>query len=304
MDASPAIRILGSAAGGGFPQWNCRCPVCQLAWAGDSRVKPRTQSSLALKGNDGTWVLVNASPDIRQQIMANPPLHPQGGLRHSPIAAVVLTNADVDHVAGLLGLRERWPLKVLATSHVLEALRRNPVFQVMADDVVKRIEVQPDQPFSPAPGIELELFSVPGKAPLWGEGETVETEIDDGRTVGVSIEAGSGRKALYIPGCAAMTEALRHRIKGATLVFFDGTLFTDDEMIRLGLGPKTGRRMGHMPVSGPGGTLEAFSTLEVRQKVFLHINNSNPMIVDGSPEHQQVTAAGWVVAEDGMEFTP
>jgi pyrroloquinoline quinone biosynthesis protein B len=144
------------------------------------------------------------------------------------------------------------------------------VFQVMADDVVKRIEVQPDQPFSPAPGIELELFSVPGKAPLWGEGETVETEIDDGRTVGVSIEAGSGRKALYIPGCAAMTEALRHRIKGATLVFFDGTLFTDDEMIRLGLGPKTGRRMGHMPVSGPGGTLEAFSTLEVRQKVFSH----------------------------------
>lgn len=247
-------------------------------------------------------MLVNASPDIRQQILDNRPLHPERGLRHSPIVAVVLTNADIDHIAGLLGLRERWPLRIYATAPVLAALGGNPVFQVLAGDLVERIEVQVDRPFSPVAGVELELFSVPGKVPLWGEGETVETEIEDGRTVGVSITAGPDRQAFYIPGCAAMTEALHARIQHSALLLFDGTLFTDDEMIRLGLGAKTGRRMGHMPVSGPGGTLEAFARLDVKRKVFVHINNSNPMLVSDSPERREVEAAGWAVGEDGLEF--
>jgi pyrroloquinoline quinone biosynthesis protein B len=302
MDATPLIRILGSAAGGGFPQWNCCCPVCQLAWVGDPRVKRRTQSSLAIRGTSRAWVLVNASPDIRQQILDNPPLHPQRGPRHSDIAAVVLTNADVDHIAGLLGLRERWPLQIYATRHVLDALSQNPVFQVLAKDLVERVEVQLDRPFCPVPGVELALFPVAGKVPLWGEGEMVETHIEDGRTVGVSIMFDADRRAFYIPGCAALTKNLAVRLDGGALVLFDGTLFSDGEMIQLGLGEKTGRRMGHMPVSGSGGTLEAFATLNVKRKVFVHINNSNPMLVSGSPERNQVEAAGWAVGEDGMEF--
>jgi pyrroloquinoline quinone biosynthesis protein B len=301
MNASPAIRILGSAAGGGYPQWNCLCPVCRLAWAGDGRVSARTQSSLAVTASGREWVLINASPDIRQQIMAHPPLHPSGAARHSPISSVVLTNADVDHIAGLLGLRERWPLRIFATSHILAALQSNPVFDVLARDVVERVEVRPGDPFSPSPGVELELFPVPGKVPLWSESEDVETDIDDGRTVGVAIGL-DGRRAHYIPGCAAMTDALRQRLAGGALVLFDGTLHSDDEMIRLGLGGKTGRRMGHMPVGGQGGSLEAFADLGVNRKVYVHINNSNPMLVAGSPERSAVEAAGWVVGEDGMEF--
>jgi pyrroloquinoline quinone biosynthesis protein B len=302
MDADPVMRILGSAAGGGFPQWNCRCPVCQLAWAGDPRVVARTQSSLALRSPAGSWTLVNASPDIRQQIMDSPPLHPARELRHSPIAAVILTNADVDHIAGLLGLRERWELTIFATVQILAALEANPLFGVLAADLVDRVEIALDQPFHPAPGLEVELFSVPGKVPLWGEGEVVETDLDDGRTVGVAVRCGDGRPRHYIPGCAAMTPELRRRLSGSALVLFDGTLFHDDEMVRLGLGPKTGRRMGHMPISGAGGSLEAFADIAVDRKVYVHINNSNPVLVRGSPERAMAEAAGWSIGEDGMEF--
>jgi pyrroloquinoline quinone biosynthesis protein B len=303
MNASPAVRILGSAAGGGYPQWNCRCPVCELAWAGDEHVAARTQSSLAATASGREWVLINASPDIRQQIIDHPPLRPRTGVRDSPIVSIVLTNADIDHIAGLLVLRERWPLKAFATPQVLYAVAANPIFEALARDMVERVAVELDRPFRPAPGIEMILFSVPGKVPLWGEKADVATDVDDGRTVGVEIGL-AGRRIHYVPGCAAMTDALRKRLTGSALTFFDGTLFADDEMVRLGLGPKTGRRMGHMPVSGPGGSLEAFARLDVARKVYVHINNSNPMLVDGSPERRQVEAAGWTVGADGMEFTP
>lgn len=303
MDASCVVRILGSAAGGGFPQWNCRCPVCALAWDGDARVVRRTQSSIAVRGREGAWALVNASPDIRQQLLDNPPLQPRRGSRDSPVAAVVLTNADIDHVAGLLGLRERWPLRLFATRPVLMALAANPVFRALDEALVERCEIALGVPFLPVPDVEMELFAVPGKAPLWDEGEEVRTDIEDGRTVGVALRgAGEDDWAHYVPGCAAVNDALRRRLDGTRLLLFDGTLYDDDEMIRLGLGPKTGRRMGHIPVSGRDGSLAALAGSAIGKKVYIHINNSNPLLVAGSPERQKVETAGWIVAEDGMEF--
>jgi pyrroloquinoline quinone biosynthesis protein B len=303
MDASCVVRILGSAAGGGYPQWNCRCPVCALAWDGDARVVRRTQSSIAVRGRSGSWALVNASPDIRQQLLDNPPLQPRRASRDSPVAAVVLTNADIDHVAGLLGLRERWPLRLFATQPVLAALSANPIFRALDEMLVERREIAPDVPFHPVPDVEMELFPVPGKAPLWDEGEEVKTDIEDGRTVGVALRgAGQGDWAHYVPGCAAVTDAFRRRVDGTRLLLFDGTLYDDDEMIRLGLGPKTGRRMGHIPVGGPDGSLAAFAGCAIARKAYVHINNSNPLLISGSPERREVETAGWLVAEDGMEF--
>jgi pyrroloquinoline quinone biosynthesis protein B len=303
MDARCVVRILGSAAGGGYPQWNCRCPVCTLAWDGDARVVRRSQSSIAVCGRSGAWALVNASPDIRQQLLDNPPLQPRHGQRDSPVAAVVLTNADIDHVAGLLGLRERWPLRLFATRSVLTALAANPIFRALDETLVERREIALGVPFHPVTDVEMELFPVPGKAPLWDEGEDVKTDIEDGRTVGVALRGeGAQGWAHYVPGCATVTEALRRRLDGTPLLLFDGTLYDDDEMVRLGLGSKTGRRMGHVPVGGPDGSLAALSGCAIARKAYVHINNSNPLLVCGSPERCEVEAAGWLVAEDGMEF--
>ena len=293
--------VLGSAAGGGVPQWNCRCPVCRLAWAGDPRVRPRTQSSLAVSADGSRWLLVNASPDIRQQIAQNPALHPREGVRHSPIAALLLTNGDVDHVAGLLSLRERQPFRVYAAGEILDALNDNRVFDVANREVVPREAADLDRPFEPLPGLSATLFAVPGKVPLWLEGDDPVVGEATEATVGVTLEAGSKRVA-YVPGCAAVTDAVRERIAGADLLLFDGTVYRDDEMRLAGVGEKTGRRMGHLPMSGPDGSIAALSGVSVGRRVFVHINNTNPILVEGSDERRAVEAAGWTVGHDGMAF--
>lgn len=291
--------ILGSAAGGGVPQWNCRCSVCRLAWAGDPRVKPRTQSSLAVSPDGEHWLLVNASPDLRQQIAATPALHPREGLRHSPIAAVLLTNGDVDHVAGLLTLRESQPFELFGTPDVLDAIAANRVFDVMNPDFVTRLRVEPGQAVAPLEGLSVTLFPVPGKVPLWLEdgqpviGEATET------TVGVMIEAG-GRRLAYVPGCAQVTDALRRQVDGVDVLLFDGTVLEDDDLIRAGVGTKTGWRMGHVPMQGPNGSIAALAELALQRRVFVHINNTNPVLIEGSAERRQVEAAGWTIAHDGM----
>ena len=291
--------VLGSAAGGGFPQWNCRCPVCRLAWEGDRRVRARTQASLAVSADGQRWVLLNASPDLRAQLAATPRLQPQGGVRGSPIEAVVLTGAEVDQIAGLLHLRERQPFTVYATEATLAILAGNAIFGVLADDVVKRKPVALDRPFSVA-GIELELFAAPGKVPLYLEqGEPQTGELSE-TNVGVELRAG-GKRLLFVPGAAEVTPALHARLEKADVAMFDGTLFTDDEMIRNGSGLKTGRRMGHMPIDGDTGSLKALKDLPAR-RYYIHINNTNPILIDGSPERRQVEAAGFTVAEDGMEI--
>jgi pyrroloquinoline quinone biosynthesis protein B len=291
--------VLGAAAGGGFPQWNCRCPVCQLAWDGDSRVKPRTQASLAVSGDGEHWILINATPDLRTQIRATSALHPRA-LRDSPIASVVLTGAEIDQIAGLLDLRERQPFSLCATGQTHATLRDNPIFAALAPDQVARHEVTLETPITLVGGLEVELFAVPGKVPLYLETAAHDLTADAGESCGVEIRAGA-RRLVYIPGAAAMTPEMHARMARADAVLFDGTLFTDDEMMRTGTGQKTGRRMGHMPITGDGGSLGLLSHGPGR-RIYTHINNTNPILIAGSRERRTVEAAGWEIAEDGLRI--
>jgi len=274
--------------------------VCRLAWSGDGRVIARTQSSLAVSADGQAWLLLNASPDIRQQIAATPALQPRQGARHSPIAAVLLTNGDVDHVAGLLSLRERQAFTLFGTAETLGAIGDNKVFDVVSPDLVPRNAIALDQPFAALPGLTAELFAVPGKVPLWLEGEAPEIGRATETTVGVLLRAGGSAPVAYVPGCAAVTPGLREKIAGAGLLLFDGTLWRDDEMIAAGLGTKTGARMGHLSMSGPEGSIAALADLPAARKVFVHINNTNPALIEDSPERRELEAAGWHLAHDGM----
>jgi pyrroloquinoline quinone biosynthesis protein B len=295
------IIVLGSAAGGGFPQWNSACRVGRRAWQADPAARWRTQCSLAASADGKRWVLLNASPDLRQQILATPALHPKGSPRHSPIEAIVLTNGDVDHVAGLLTLRESQPLDLYATAAILDVLAANPIFDALDPAYVGRHRMALGEAVEVA-GLTILPFAVPGKVALYLErGEpTIGAESED--TIGLEVRAG-GEPFHFVPGCARMTGALGERLDGAALVFFDGTLWTDDEMIRSETGRKTGARMGHISVSGPEGSLAAFEALTVRRKVYIHINNTNPILLDDSPERAAVARAGWEVAHDGMEVS-
>ena len=266
-------------------------------------MKPRTQAGLALSVDGATWLLLNASIDLRQQILATPALQPEGEGRHSPIAAVILTNAEVDSTAGLLALRERQPLAIFATQATLGAIDANRMFDAVDRALAPRRAVALGEAFEPLPGLRIELFAVPGKVPLWLEDGNVSLDDIGEATVCVAAEAG-GKRLIYAPGCARVTEDLDARIGKADVLFFDGTLFADDEMITSGLGDKTGRRMGHMPVGGPGGTLEALARHVHVRRILIHINNSNPILIEGSPEETKVKAAGWEVAFDGMEVAP
>jgi pyrroloquinoline quinone biosynthesis protein B len=301
-DASLRILVLGSAAGGGFPQWNCGCRNCRLAWAGDKRVTPRSQSSLAVSVDGASWLLLNASPDIREQIARSPELQPKAEGRHSPIAAVLLTNGDVDHVAGLLSLRERQAFTVHATGPILEALAANPIFHVLDRSIVRFTELAAGETLEPLPGLRVTPFPVPGKVPLYREGETVEIGIESGETIGLEI-AGAGRRVLYVPGCAHVTPRLAGRIAGADVLFFDGTCYHDDEMVRLGLSQKTSTRMGHLAMAGPGGSVTSLAKVPVGRRVFVHVNNTNPVLVEGSPERRAVEEAGWEIGWDGLRIT-
>ena len=289
--------VLGAAAGGGFPQWNCRCAGCRLAWAGDPRARFRTQASVAVSGNDTDWVLLNASPDLTAQIHATPALQPQHGTRGSPITAVVLTGAEIDQVAGLLCLRERGDFTLYGPQRVLETIFANTLFSALNPESVCRETVALEQPFQLPGGIEAQMFASPGKVPLYLENAAIERPEEF--NTGLELKK-DGRTILFVPGAASVPPAVQARGKNADLIFFDGALYTDDEMIRMGAGSKTGRRMGHMPITGEGSSIGAFNGHAKR--VFLHINNTNPILIDGSPENRAVKEAGWDVGYDGMEF--
>ena len=297
---SPRLRILilGSAAGGGLPQWNCGCPNCRKARQG--QIPARTQSSIAVSANGEDWALINASPDLRGQLAASPALHPRD-LRHSPIRSVILTNGDLDHIAGLLTLRERQAFTLYCTAEIAEILAANRVFGALDPKLVERRAMVQGEPLAPVPGITAELFQVPGKVPLFLEEGAVVTDKEDGQTVGVRLVAG-GATAFYIPGCARLTAELIDQLRGADLVLFDGTLWRDDEMIRMGMGEKTGRRMGHMPISGSDGSMAALAGLRIGRRVYIHMNNTNPVLDPTSHQHRDAEAAGWTIAEDGMEL--
>ena len=290
--------VLGAAAGGGFPQWNCGCRNCALARAGDARARPRTQASVAVRGRGGQWLIVGASPDMRAQILANPELAPPAGTRNSPLGAVVLVSADVDGIAGLLTLREQHAFRLFAPAAILRVLEANGVFASLDPTLVPRTELVPGVPVETGLDLGLTLLEMPGKTPLYQEAPG-EALAEAAPTYAARL-AGGGRVCVVAPGCARITDAVLEKLADADVLFFDGTLFTETEMIDAGLSWKTSARMGHVAVSGPEGSLALLAGLRAR-KIYFHINNSNPMLLEDSPERAAVEAAGFAVSHDGMK---
>lgn len=308
------VKIVGSAAGGGFPQWNCNFHLSRAARNGAEHVRPRTQSSLAASANGTDWIVFNASPDIREQIAATPDLQPSESapLRSTPIAAVVLTNADVDHIAGLLSLRERERFVIYATRRVLAVLEENAIFNVLDRQLVERRELVLNKvsrilnwQHEPT-GITVEAFPVPGKIALFLEDDTKANSgfgTEEGDTIGLKIASEAGRTSLfYVPGCARIDGELRERLHRAACLLFDGTVYTDDEMITAGVGAKSGQRMGHLQISGPEGSMARLADLAIERRIYIHINNTNPILDDRSAAAAAVRQNGWEVGYDGMEI--
>jgi pyrroloquinoline quinone biosynthesis protein B len=303
------IRILGSAAGGGFPQWNCNCANCDGVRAGSILASARTQSSLALSENGTDWLLVNTSPDILHQIGAMPALQPARAVRDSGICAVLLMDAQIDHVTGLLMLRERGaPLPLYATDQVHADLTGGlPIARVLSHYCgIERHRVRADGlPFAVAPLLRTDFRAVAlhSKAPPWSSSPQRD-DRQPGDNIGLSVTShDSGRNAFYAPGLGALTPAVLAAMRNADLLLVDGTFWSDDEMIRLGLSDKTASAMGHLALSGPNGMIAALDRMPARRKVLVHINNSNPILREDSPERALLTEHGIDVATDGMELT-
>jgi pyrroloquinoline quinone biosynthesis protein B len=291
------VRILGSAAGGGYPQWNCHCATCEAARAG-VRARPRTQSSLALRGADGPWFLANASPDLRQQLEGLPG-GSRNGLRVAPVAAVLLTDAEIDHTAGLLLLRESSaPLTIYGSDSVRGALTRGfPVLSILERYCgVEWRALGPGQPL-PLEGssLEVERFSVGGDPPVYLRGGEVEASGL------VFRDRATGGVLTYAPALARLDDDVLARFAASDAVLVDGTFWCDDELPRLGIARRTGREMGHVPLSGAAGMLEMLARIERPRKILVHVNNTNPVLLEDSPEREAVVRAGAEVAHDGLE---
>jgi pyrroloquinoline quinone biosynthesis protein B len=293
------IRILGSAAGGGLPQWNCGCPNCVRARAGDPRVPPRAQPSVAVSGSGRRWSLLNASPDLRAQLAAFPALHPRSGTRDLALESVVLTNADLDHVLGLLVLREALPHRIVSTAWVRDALlEHNAVFRIVAA-AWGAAKLDEPIPLDRDGELEARLFPVPGKVP------THLAELASNHpeaTVGVRITEALGRRRLvYLPGARRLDEAAWAELEAADCAFVDGTFFAEHELAGMRPGAPTATEMGHAPIGGRDGTLARLARLRGR-RLYTHVNNTNPILDADSPERRAVEAAGVEVAADGMEL--
>ncbi len=305
------VVVLGAAAGGGVPQWNCGCPVCLIARTEHPELRS-TQASIAISADGEHWFLVNASPDLRQQLIATPQLHPKvGKLRHSPVSGVILTNGEIDAIAGLLSMREGSPFGIYAHARVLAILKANSIFNVLNEKNVRREPIEIDKAFEPAlpdgssSGIEVLPFAVSGKGAWYLEGKAHPAGDDGaGDTLGLRIADKATAKYFYfLAACAEVTDDLKARLAGAPLVFFDGTVWRDDELIAAGLGNKTGQGMGHIAMSGNRGAIESLAGLDIGRKIFLHINNSNPALLRDSTERKTAERAGWHIPADGTEIT-
>lgn len=300
------VRILGSAAGGGFPQWNCACVNCRRVRDGSFRGSPRTQAQLAWSAGSGQWSLLNASPDLRVQIEATPELWPRNGPRDSPIRDVILPSAEVDQVLGLLLLREFHSFHVHATPSVRKILTEdNTLFGVLARFAgqVCWQDIPLDRSFS-AGGARLEVLPLPGSFPGFvGASRLAELNPADA-VIGLLVSPESrGGTLAFLPGVPCVSDTLLERLESCDVVLFDGTFWSDDEPLSIPGVTRTARQMGHLPLSGPGGSLECFAALERPRKIFIHINNTNPILDEESMEHRMVREAGWEVAYDGMEMT-
>jgi pyrroloquinoline quinone biosynthesis protein B len=304
------VEILGSAAGGGFPQWNCGCRNCEAVRAGTFRGKSRTQAQVAVSHDGSTWFLLNASPDLRLQIEATPVLHPTNGRRGSPIAGIVLTSCDVDQIAGLLSLRELQPLRIYCTPSIRRILREdNSVFAMLSrvPDQAVWTDIQPRESFRLSTvagedsGLRCSPFSLGNRYPAYVREASLGLSPGEG-LLGLIVESASGGRLAYMPAVPAIDDALLQCLETTDLLLFDGTFWSEDEVIRIQGSGATAREMGHIPVSSSDGSLRKLAGLRRPRKVFLHLNNTNPVLDESSAEYREVRAAGWEVAEDGWYF--
>jgi len=300
------IRVLGSAAGGGFPQWNCNCRNCDGLRKGSLRARARTQSSIALSADDTSWVLFNASPDLLAQYQAFPEFQPGRAIRDTAIRSIVLMDAQIDHTTGLLMLREGRPLQIYCTDMVRQDLSTgNPLFKILQHYCGvrwQRLPVAAGNQFSVLGAESLSFTAVPlkSKAPPYSPHRDDPREGDN---IGLRIaDPGSGRKLFYAPGLGEIEPQLKPFLEEADCLLVDGTFWTDDEMIRLGISKKHARDIGHLPQSGAGGMLEVLAPLKARRKILIHINNTNPILDEDSAERRELERAGIEVAHDGMEI--
>jgi pyrroloquinoline quinone biosynthesis protein B len=303
------IKLLGTAAGGAFPQWNCACPNCRLLREGRFPGKARTQLQVAVSADNESWFLLNASPDIRAQIENDPAFHPTRGVRATPIAGVVLTGGDLDQILGVLMLREFQKFGIFATQALQQILQEdNSIVSVLNRDrdQVTWVNITPGTPFRLASAGEQQSLCVTPVSlgqhfPSYVSETRRKAVRSDETLLGLIIQSASGRKLGYFPAVPAITPALMRDLQTTDVVLFDGTFWTDDELNRIrGMG-STAREIGHVPVSGHDGSLEILSSVKAR-KIYVHINNTNPMLDESGTEYRQVREVGWEIAEDGWEF--
>ena len=303
------VKILGSAAGGGFPQWNCACSNCARLRANTFHGAPRTQAQLAIRESAKPWCLINASPDLRSQILSDPDLAPQSAPRHSPIAAVVLTGADVDQVIGLLHLREFHPFQIYSTIAVETVLRgENSLFNALQQTQPQADwkSIAPEKPASlkssdgAALGLTVTASTIATKLPGYSERRPSAGVSSSDTVVGLQIESPSGAKLFCAPALPQLEGTWIADWNQCDAILIDGTFWSDDELVRTRGGGKFARGMGHIPISGPGGTLERLAKITHPRKIYYHINNTNPILDEDSAEHRAVREAGWEIAYDGM----
>ena len=302
------VKILGSAAGGGFPQWNCACPNCHAARGGQFQGKARSQTQVAVTADGEKWFLLGASPDLRQQIECSPELHPRSGTRSSPIQGVVLASADLDHVLGLLLMRELQPFRVWAAEPVIKILRdENSMFRMLnrVENQVQWQAIRGGESFSlSAPtangdNLSCQAVAVSSHYPAYAAG----TRESDEAVLGLILTSPSGAKLGFFPQLAELTAGLKHVFAGLDCLLLDGTFWSDDELICLQGSGHRAREMGHIPVGGEDGTLQQLAGLRTPRKMYIHINNTNPMLNEAGAQYRAVRDAGWELAEDGCQFT-
>jgi pyrroloquinoline quinone biosynthesis protein B len=305
------IKILGSAAGGGFPQWNCSCPNCRGLRAGTFRGKARTQTQVAVSQDGKSWFLLGASPDLRAQIEATPELHPRDGVRQSPVSGAVLLNGDIDHVLGLLLLRELQPLQIYSTASVRRILRDdNSMFamlqrvhnQAQWTDFVPREQFSLKHTDGGDSAVLCRALSLGDHYPAYVTQNRQSELVAGESSLGLMVESSSGAKLAYMPAVPQVDDALLKEIASADVVLFDGTFWSDDELRPIQGSGQTARQMGHIPISGKEGSLRKLAGLSRPRKIYVHINNTNPVLDEASPQHRQVRDAGWEIAEDGWQF--
>jgi pyrroloquinoline quinone biosynthesis protein B len=301
------IKILGAAAGGGLPQWNCTCPNCSALRHKRPHIQSRTQSQLAVTADEDAWFLINASPDLRAQLNDNPEIHPDPakGLRNTPVAGIILTSADLDHVLGLLLMREFTPVRIYATPPVLSILRENSFFQMLdrLPGQSRWTVIEPGVSFYAGNGLTCTPIALSNSLPSYVGGEERSSLDSTGATIGLILEDAKGARVAYLPALSSVSPSLKQLLNTCSSILVDGTFWSDDELQSIQPGTPLARSMGHLPINGPDGSLAILRDLDGIRKIYTHINNTNPILQEQSSERRAVQDAGWEVAWDGLEIT-